>query len=577
MTISNDSGVVGSVSITREAGCPDNKTISIIMDSSLTYIIVLDYTAEEKGGNPVWITINYRNISNKMHLVFNANKNETQTRMFNLTEMLDMMIRGVCLIKFESTSCDPDGSITGYEWVFDNEYIGADMVVYHYYTTGNHSVGLTVTDNNGASGTVYRNITILDAVKYYSSYRGLVGVTLDCPADLLITDKYGSKIGFENGEIVNFVPNATVIVCGDIEIYLLPRSTDYDYSVAGVGPGEYRFTVFSPGEYDPGEYDPGEYSSGEYGPGEYSPGEYSPGEYVPGEYVGKTYIVESNTSTVTVDSLIINMDAGTLKITSNSEKYYSIIIMNSTNQFTVKDMSISSGTTHSYAVEDWDKLETNLTSVKLSVDEDNDGIFDRFFNLSTGSIGKDLLKPDLIITDVICSNEHPTEGEQVLFHVTIRNIGWGPAHDVGVSLYVDDMLVDSVTVTVIWTNRTAVATLLWVAEGGNHSFSIMLDTDETVNELNENNNEYVGNVSVEEKPGIGFDYMVILIAVAIIIAVVCTGVGVRTLMKKRKALAKPSKQVVVKCQKCGETLDVTGLERPTEVICPKCGEKETLK
>ena len=578
MTISDDNGVVGNVSITREAGCPDNKTLSILMDSSQTYIIVLDYTAEENGGNPVWVTINYRNISNKMHLVFNVNKNETQTRMFNLTETLDMMIRGVCLIKFGSTSYDPDGSITGYEWVFDDGTTSTDMVVYHYYTTGNHTVGLTVTDNNGASGTVYRNITVLDAVEYYSEYRGMVGVTLDCPADLLITDKYGSKIGFENGEIVNLVPNATVIVCGDVEIYLLPRNTEYDYIIAGVGPGEYKFTVFSPGEYGPGEYDPGEYGPGEYGPGEYGPGEYDPGEYDPGEYSGKTYMVESDTSAVTVDGLVINMDAGTLKITSNSEKYYTLMIMNGTKQFTVSEISISSGTTHSYMVEDWDMLEeTNVTSVRFSIDENNDGVFDRFFNLTTGSVGKDLLKPDLTITDVSCSNENPSVGEQVMFYVTIRNMGCGPAHSVDVSLYVDDMLVDSTSISVIWTNRTAMATLLWVAKAGNHSFAVVLDADKTVNELNENNNEYVGNVSVEGKPGIGFDYMVILIAVAIIIAVVCTGVGVRTLMKKRKALAKPSKQVVVKCQKCGETLDVTGLERPTDVVCPKCGEKETLK
>ncbi|MBA3044217.1 hypothetical protein FP804_03670, partial [archaeon] len=568
----------GDVSITRDPGCPDNKTLSILMDSSLTYIIVLDYTAEEKGGNPVWVTINYRNISNKMHLVFNVNKNETQTRMFNLTETLDMMIRGVCLIKFESTSCDPDGDdITIYEWLFDDEYIGADMVVYHYCSVGNHSVGLTVTDENGASGTVYRNITILDAVEYYSGYRGIVGVTLDCPADLLITDKYGNKIGFENGELVNLVPNATVIVCGDIEIYILPRNTDYDYTVAGIGHGEYKFTVFSPGEYEPGEYDPGEYSPGEYDPGEYGPGEYEPGEYDPGEYSGKTYIIESNTSVVTTDGFVIRMDAGTVNITSNTEKYYSMIIVNGTNKFMVEEMSISSGATHSYAVDDWNKLETNATSVKLSIDENNDGMFDRFFNLSTGSAGKDLLKPDLTIIEIICSNENPTEGEQVLFYVTIQNIGWGPAHDIDVSLYVDDVLVDSTSIAVIWTDRTAFATLLWVAKAGNHSFTVRLDADETVNELNENNNEYIGSVYAEGKLGRGFDYTAILISAAVIIAVVCAAIGVGLIKKRKTSVLAPSKRVTVRCPKCGETIDVTGLERPTEVVCPKCGEKETLE
>ncbi|MDI6916857.1 MAG: CARDB domain-containing protein, partial [Thermoplasmatales archaeon] len=308
------------------------------------------------------------------------------------------------------------------------------------------------------------------------------------------------------------------------------------------------------------------------------PGEYSPGEFSPGEFTGKTYCFESNTSTVTVDSFSISMDAGTVKITSNSEKYYSLVIMNGTKQFTVSEMSISSSVTHSYVVEDWDRLEeADAASVKLSIDENNDGVFDRFFNLSTGSAGKDLLKPDLTIIGITCSNEQPVEGEQVLFHVTIRNMGWGPAHDVDVSLYVDDVLVDSTSISVIWTNRTAMATLLWVAKAGNHSFRIVLDADGTVNELNENNNEYMGSISAEGKPGTAFDFTLILIAAVIIITVVCAGAGLRMMKKRKLSGLMPSKRAVINCQKCGETLDVTGLERPVEVVCPKCGFKETLK
>ncbi|MDI6916192.1 MAG: PKD domain-containing protein, partial [Thermoplasmatales archaeon] len=385
MTISNDNGVLGNVSITREPGCPDTKTISIIMDSSQTYIIVLDYTAEEKGANPVWLTVEYRNISNKnqTHLVFNANKNETQTRMFNLTELLDMMIRGVCLMRFESVSYDPDGNIAGYEWEFDDGTASTDMFVYHYYTTGAHTVSLTVTDNEDASDTVYKNITVLSAVEYYSSFRGMVVVTLDCPADLLITDKYGSKIGFKNGEVVNFVPNATVIVCGDVEIYILPRSAEYDYMVTGAGSGEYKFTVFSPGEFGPGEF----------GPGEFGPGEYSPGEFSPGEFTGKTYCFESNTSTVTVDSFSISMDAGILNITSNEDKFYSLYIVNATQTFVASDMSISSGSLQSYTVTDWSKIgSTTENAVSLSVDDDKDGIPDFTIQLTSDSNGGDIIR-----------------------------------------------------------------------------------------------------------------------------------------------------------------------------------------
>jgi len=401
MTVYANSETVGFLSILRETGSPDNQSqsLEITIDSSKQYTITLNYTSNGNGASPTRLTINYKNISNKMHLVFNANKDETQTRMFNLTEMLDMMIRGVCLIKFESISYDPDGSITNYEWGFDGERMSAGMVVYHYYTTGAHTVGLTVTDNEGASGTVYRNITVLDAVEYYSGYRGMVGVTLDCPADLLITDKYGSKIGFENGEVVNFVPNATVIVCGDIEIYILPRNAEYNYTVSGAGPGEYKSTVFSPGEFSPGEYSPGEYGPGEYGPGEF--GEYSPGEYSPGEFTGKIYCFESNTSIVTVDSFTISMDAGTVNITSNEDKYYSMYVVNGTQMFVVTDMSISSGSLQLYTVTDWDKLgSATEAGVILCVDDDNDGIIDFTKQLTSGSKGADIIRTKTMMVGV---------------------------------------------------------------------------------------------------------------------------------------------------------------------------------
>ena len=576
--ISDDNSVVSSVSITREAGCPDNKTLSILVDSSQIYIIVLDYTADEKGGNPVWVTINYRNISNKMHLVFNANKNETQIRTFNLTETLDMMIRGVCLIKFESVSYDPDGNITNYEWVFDDGYTSTSMVVYHYYTVGNHTVGLTVTDNNGASGVVYKNFTVLDAVEYYSQYRGLVGVVLDCPADLLITDKYGSKIGFENGEIVNFVPNATVIVCGDIEIYILPRNTDYYYSIAGVGSGKYKFAVFDPGEFGPGEFDPGEFGPGEFGPGEF--GKYDPGEFGPGEFAGKTYVIESDISVATIDGLVINMDAGVLNITSNENKFYSLYITNATDMFTAIDMGISGDTTHSYTVKNWSKIGTSEFSVELGVDDNNDGIIDFRVDLFTGTSGE-------IITRVKNATVNGHDVNVVYHGPATLSIGSAPptAPPKGVSsigIFIDiSGAATNVFITIKYKDsdvsdidESKLRMYYW--NGTRNEWVLIEDSG-----VWENNNTVWANVDhltifapMAEKTAAGkkvapISLLSYIIIFAIAIVLISAGIGVKKIKKKKPA--------TVRCKKCGETIDVKTVERPTEVVCPRCDAKETLK
>ncbi|MCG2826795.1 MAG: fibronectin type III domain-containing protein, partial [Thermoplasmatales archaeon] len=60
-----------------------------------------------------------------------------------------------------------------------------------------------------------------------------------------------------------------------------------------------------------------------------------------------------------------------------------------------------------------------------------------------------------------------------------------------------------------------------------------------------------------------------IIIFAITIVLIGAGLGFKMMRKE--------KPVTVKCQKCGETIDITGLEKPVEVVCPKCGAKETLE
>ena len=60
-----------------------------------------------------------------------------------------------------SNSTDPDGTITNYEWIFGDGSTGFGKVTTHSYAeNGTYSIILTVTDNDGATNTTLKEITI---------------------------------------------------------------------------------------------------------------------------------------------------------------------------------------------------------------------------------------------------------------------------------------------------------------------------------------------------------------------------------------------------------------------------------
>jgi len=73
-----------------------------------------------------------------------------------------------------SSSYDSDGSIATYEWDFGDGGRGSGMTTSHTYTVaGTHLARLTVTDNNGATGSVSHSIIVTAAPTV--QYRVTVG------------------------------------------------------------------------------------------------------------------------------------------------------------------------------------------------------------------------------------------------------------------------------------------------------------------------------------------------------------------------------------------------------------------
>ena len=113
-----------------------------------------------------------------------------------------------------SGSVDPDGSIASYAWTFGDGASGTGVTTSHVYaTSGTYNVTLTVTDNQGATGSVTKPVTIAIAGPTASDTfsRTLTGSwgTSDSGANWSVTGASGSASVSGGFGLMSVAPGAT--------------------------------------------------------------------------------------------------------------------------------------------------------------------------------------------------------------------------------------------------------------------------------------------------------------------------------------------------------------------------------
>ncbi|PWI32661.1 peptidase S8/S53 subtilisin kexin sedolisin [Vibrio albus] len=103
---------------------------------------------------------------------------------------------------FTDNSVDSDGSIVGWSWDFGNGYGSSEQQPVHAYTAqGNYTVTLTVTDNDGASDSVSKTVSVTQPVDPGLTISGMTPDTINSGSSVELTV---SGSGFLNGANISF-------------------------------------------------------------------------------------------------------------------------------------------------------------------------------------------------------------------------------------------------------------------------------------------------------------------------------------------------------------------------------------
>ncbi|UCG69122.1 MAG: PKD domain-containing protein, partial [Thermoplasmata archaeon] len=188
ITLFEDDAEIWSEQVTRQPGSPDEQAATLTgynINFGCTYRAVVDYIPNDPrvngnvwGGNPVWFILEFQDgTSEKLHHTFNVRQSDWNSDHWNHIDQWEVDLTEIIYkhnITFEATASDPGSDDLIFEWDFGdggtagpNIYFNdgldpdpfpspevnpisvTDTVMYAYSMSGNYTVTLNVTDDDG--------------------------------------------------------------------------------------------------------------------------------------------------------------------------------------------------------------------------------------------------------------------------------------------------------------------------------------------------------------------------------------------------------------------------------------------
>jgi subtilase family serine protease len=104
-------------------------------------------------------------------------------------------------------------------------------------------------------------------------------------------------------------------------------------------------------------------------------------------------------------------------------------------------------------------------------------------------LAESITAPDLMVESISWSPELPVIGNTVVFTVAVRNQGDSPAGISRLAYFIDDNIITSTWIAGINPGATILKTFTWKAQAGSHIIKAVIDYENSVAEIDENNND----------------------------------------------------------------------------------------
>ena len=110
--------------------------------------------------------------------------------------------------------------------------------------------------------------------------------------------------------------------------------------------------------------------------------------------------------------------------------------------------------------------------------------------------GNTRVEPDIIPTGLSYTPVEPFVGDTVVIQTTIMNNGNNSASHINITCVVDNTIMGTQTINILNAHTNQTLTFSWTAVLGSHDVKILADPDNTVSESNEDNNIFIGSLTV---------------------------------------------------------------------------------